>query len=151
MPHAAMTRGGDVDTRSDDNRALIVRESRVSRYTVLARKPRRDDNPVKGFPLSNNTGLLHGDVPLLYFAVRALGPNCPGHCYKPEFCLVPIIKRQIACQVYGSFVSFRAPSPCIIRVARSKFSISASAKIHDPLLSLFREFILLLRLTFLRG
>lgn len=70
----------------------------------------RDDSPVKGFPLSNNIVLLHGNVPLLYFTAWALGLDCSGHCYKCEFSSVLIIKRQVAYPVAAAFVSFRAHS-----------------------------------------
>lgn len=57
----------DVDTRSDDNR--VFREPRACVGSLVeAGYVVRDDSPVKGFPLSNNTVLLHGNVPLLYFA-----------------------------------------------------------------------------------
>lgn len=91
----------DVDPLSETtakylgNRAHVCHR-RGSSVCVEAGAPRRWQSRKRFSLLSNNTVLLHGDVPLLYFiSASVLGPNCPGHCYKPEFSSVPIIKRQV--------------------------------------------------------
>jgi len=64
----------DVDTRSDDNHVLRDTLACARGSSVCVETESATTGPVKGFPLSNNTVLLH-DVPLLYFTAPALRPG----------------------------------------------------------------------------
>jgi len=126
----------DVDTRSDDNHVLGDTLACARGSSVCVETESATTGPVKGFPLSNNTVLLH-DVPLLYFTARALRPGIvPGIVTNSNLARLPLLNVELRARCSTCPVSRIAHQSALISQSRPRFSEIRA----PPKLALFNVF-----------
>jgi hypothetical protein len=114
----------DVDTRSDDNHVFrdTLARARARGSSVCVETESATTGPVKGFPLSNNTVLLH-DVPLLYFTARALRLGIvPGIVTNSNLARFPLLNVELRAQCSTCLVSRIVDPSALISQSRPRFS-----------------------------